>query len=290
MKFAFKNLSKIPAILLINVFLTSCNSLFYHPSKKIFFTPHNLGLDFEEVKIETSDHEKIFAWVMKAPEEKIKANILQFHGNAENQSSHFLSLEWLSRYGYRLITFDYRGYGLSSGEPNRRGLVDDGIAILEYICKRFSEPTILIGQSLGGAVAIPSLALLKKHCVNLLVIDSSFSSYQSIAASKIEQIPILKYLSYPLSFLVTDDLSPIDYISQLKVPILFIHSKNDPIIPYKEVLALYNSYIQDTRELWSFNKPGHIHILYGSEEKSRSEIVDYFSQALTYNKSEDQNQ
>jgi esterase/lipase len=70
---------------------------------------------------------------------------------------------------------------------------------------------------------------------------------------------------------------------------LFIHSKNDPTIPYKEVLALYNSYIQDKRELWSFNKPGHIHILYGSEEKSRSEIVDYFSQALTNDKSEARN-
>lgn len=268
------------SLYLFVVFLASCNSVFYQPSEQVFLTPDQIGLNYDESIIETKDQESLISWVITAPNRRVKANIIQFHGNGENQSSHFRSLAWLANYGFRLITFDYRGYGGSSGYPNRVGLVIDGTAVINHVCQRFSEPTILIGQSLGGAVSIPSLALSEHHCIKLLVVDSSFSSYRSIAAKKIDQIPVFGFLSYPLSFLVTDDYSPIHYVSKLDIPILFVHGKGDGIVPYDEGLALYRGSNSKLRTLWSFHNSRHIEVLYGMREKSRNDIAQYFYAAI----------
>ncbi len=55
-----------------------------------------------------------------------------------------------------LIAFDYRGFGLSTGTPSQEGLVQDGIAVVEWALKVAHIPPeriVLYGHSLGAAVA-----------------------------------------------------------------------------------------------------------------------------------------
>ncbi|ORY87800.1 Alpha/Beta hydrolase protein [Protomyces lactucae-debilis] len=55
-----------------------------------------------------------------------------------------------------VLAIDYRGFGLSQGTPSESGLIEDGIAAVEWAIREgFSkENIILYGQSLGSAVAI----------------------------------------------------------------------------------------------------------------------------------------
>lgn len=56
----------------------------------------------------------------------------------------------------------YRGYSLSEGFPSETGIKQDGLAIMDYIFTRSdvidTSRIYVHGRSLGGAVAIHSLA------------------------------------------------------------------------------------------------------------------------------------
>ncbi len=59
-------------------------------------------------------------------------------------------------YGFARMC-SYRGYGLSEGRPNQRGLQMDADAGLRYVMSRddlATDNVVLFGRSLGGAVAI----------------------------------------------------------------------------------------------------------------------------------------
>lgn len=53
------------------------------------------------------------------------------------------------------FTCDYRGFGLSTGNPTESGLITDSIALVDYVLNTLRHPayrTLLLGQSLGTAV------------------------------------------------------------------------------------------------------------------------------------------
>jgi abhydrolase domain-containing protein 13 len=53
------------------------------------------------------------------------------------------------------IFLEYRGYGLSTGQPNEKGLYIDGRAAVDYLFTRHDvdhSQIILFGRSLGGAI------------------------------------------------------------------------------------------------------------------------------------------
>ncbi len=257
----FPGRHKIFTILWISLTMLSlvgCNHLFYYPTKNLFPQPKHQDFRSEEVTLKTPDGLKLTAWVFR-PHGSLAGNILQFHGNAENISTHIYGLLWLVQYGFQVVTFDYRGYGSSQGEPSRAGLVTDGRTVLRWICqdKRFAGlDTVVVGQSLGGAVAVPSLALEKTPCAKLLVLDSTFASYRKVAQAKLSELWLTWPLQWPLSFLVSDEYSSRDYINQLKLPLLAIHATEDPVVPFSEGMRLYKSYSGKTT-IWEV--PGVSH-------------------------------
>ena len=55
-----------------------------------------------------------------------------------------------------VISFDYRGFGLSTGSPTEEGLIADGLAVINHLTSVLSIPPsriTLVGHSLGTAVA-----------------------------------------------------------------------------------------------------------------------------------------
>ena len=55
-----------------------------------------------------------------------------------------------------LLALDYRGFGVSSGTPTERGVISDGVALVDWamhVAKIPPERIVILGQSLGTAVA-----------------------------------------------------------------------------------------------------------------------------------------
>jgi len=280
-------MKKITVLLLLIILVccvAGCTFLFYYPQKQLFDNPAAQKFSPKDIGFRASDGMSLHGWFFSGGP-NAKGTILVLHGNAENLSTHVNRVLWLVKEGFNLFIFDYRGYGESEGSPDIKGVHLDAEAALKTL---LSIPhvdngkIIVLGQSLGGAIAVYTVANSPyKDRVAALVIDSAFSSYRLIAREKLSQFYITWPLQYPLSFLVSDSYSPIRWIKKVSpVPLLIIHGEQDPVVPIHHGQMLYEEALQPKR-FWMFSTPGHV--ISFADEWVREELVRYLTMKLEKN-------
>lgn len=251
--------------------LSGCTGLFFQPYQGHLLKPDRIGLQYEDVHFPSSDGLTLHGWFLPA-EGRARGTVLFLHGNAENISTHIGSVYWLPHEGYNVFLFDYRGYGDSQGTPTLRGAVDDTENALRMLLARDDiDPNrvILFGQSLGGAIAT-YVAANSAHRLQLkaLVIDSTFSSYRSIAREVLGTIWFAWPFQWPLSLTVSETYSPLKAIPRVApVPVLIIHSEKDPVIGVHHARRLFAA-AKEPKELWILPSGLHIQTLTKSENRS----------------------
>ena len=240
--------------------LSGCNSLFYQPQKEMIHRPENFNLTSEDVVIETADGEHLQGWKLPPKANSKGTVVLQFHGNAENRSTHFLSAAWLVMHGVDVVSFDYRGYDGSTGEPSRKGVVQDGIAVVQWLKREYpSHRRIVLGQSLGGAVSIAALGRAElQGLVDGLVVESTFHSYRGLGRLKFSGSWLLWAFQWLPYILLSGDENAIDRAAQIKMPVLAFHDKYDPVVPMESGKILYNELAKTTNlEFVELAEGGH---------------------------------
>lgn len=266
-------------IVLLTPWVGACNSLFYYPVQQDLYDPKKLGFQYSDERIPSASDIILAAWWFKPlTPQGYKKLIVHFHGNAENMSSHFMFTAWLTQEGFDVLTFDYRGYGRSSAvPPTREGLVEDGCAVFRWVEQ---HPVLkdyelyVIGQSIGGAVAISTLGSCPTDQVKGLVIDSGFSSYRKIARQKLGSSFLTWPLQYPLSYLISDDWNPIDSIERLPMKMLFFHNVNDPVVPYELGRELYEKAVAP-KEWVDVTSEGHTRALGDPDSPYRQQLIEF---------------
>ena len=59
--------------------------------------------------------------------------VIYFHGNGEVVADYLPSFpDWLGQVGYNVFLAEYRGYGMSTGQPALAGMLDDVSAIIYH--------------------------------------------------------------------------------------------------------------------------------------------------------------
>ncbi len=127
--------------------------------------PNKFGVsDFEDLRLPTPDGEELSAFLIRPSNKSLakKIIILMFHGNAGN-IGHRVPIARIieENAGCSVFMLEYRGYGLSTGTPNQKGLMIDAQTALDYIRKQDETKDFKIvihGQSLGGAVGVQLVA------------------------------------------------------------------------------------------------------------------------------------
>jgi len=180
-----------------------------------------------------------------------RGTILFLHGNAENISTHFATIAWLTQYGYDCYIFDYRGYGMSEGIPEINGIIRDVNAMISYVESHTAnqDQFIVMGQSLGGAFAINALAHSKsKQRISAVITIGAFSDYRQITRDVLSGSWLTWILQWPVSLMINNSYSPLKSVSSVSpVPLLIMHSRNDRTIGYDHALSLYDSAKQPKR-------------------------------------------
>ncbi len=191
--------------------------------RELIATPAQVGLSYHDVTLTTEDGETLHGWWL--PNDRPRATLLFFHGNAGNISHRLDSLELFHELGLAVLIIDYRGYGRSSGKPTEAGLYRDGQAAWQWLTQTQDvrpENIILFGRSLGGAVA--SWLAGRVEAAGLIV-ESVFTSVPDVAAEI--------YWWLPVRLLSRLDFDTADYIRRTDLPILVVHSTDDEIIPFE---------------------------------------------------------
>lgn len=285
---------------LLTAFLVGCSSLMYYPSQQLFYDPKKLGVETEDIWVQLQSGERVNGWWISARPQKseagaikslkqsaqpthAKGTIVQFHGNAENMSAHYASLLWLINEGYNLVTFDYPGYGVSEGEASPKNTVESGEKILEWIRENKSTESknlIIYGQSLGGAVALRvALEQKSKHPIRIVVIDSSFHSYQAVGKSVLSKSKIT-WLFQPLAYVfLSNHWGPKEIEKISPVPMLVIHGDQDPIVDYELGKKVYDL-AAEPKELWRIEGGNHIDVFWRENGVYRKKFTDWLEGAL----------
>ncbi|MGE5190287.1 MAG: alpha/beta hydrolase, partial [Gemmatimonadota bacterium] len=140
--------------------LPGCDSYFFYPTKGDLPNPALEGVAREDVFFRAPDGVTLHGWLLR-PEGTPLGTVLFLHGNAENVSTHVNAVLWLVRSGYRVFLFDYRGYGRSEGSPTMAGVHLDALAAIDALFgmkEVDGDRIVVLGQSLGGAVAVYAVA------------------------------------------------------------------------------------------------------------------------------------
>lgn len=215
---------------------TGGNRLFYFPTRDEPSTPANWGLKFEAVDFDSADGTPLHGWFIPGKTSKPKGTIVFSHGNAGSISYHIGFCAWFAEAGYNVFMYDYRGFGKSGGEPDRRGMIDDVKAAFAYIMKRpdiDKRRIISYGHSLGGAQSVTALAESPVKGLRAIIIDGAFASYQAMASVIGGQLG---------ASLVSDELAPKDFVAKLApIPFLVVHGSHDEVVPVSQGIQLYQS-------------------------------------------------
>jgi fermentation-respiration switch protein FrsA (DUF1100 family) len=150
--------------------------------------PSHFGItNFEDLLIPTPDGETLSAFLIRPANRQYAQNvtILMFHGNAGNIGHRVPVAKILSDdIGCNVLMLQYRGYGLSSGSPNEKGLAIDAQTGLDYIRNRSelrNTKIVIYGQSLGGAVAIGLTAKNEAdQDIAGLILENTFTSIRKL--------------------------------------------------------------------------------------------------------------
>ena len=227
-----KLLINLVIIIIVCSLISACSKSFVN--KSAFYPLPGSTLDItalpdsiEQYYFDSSDGVKLSAFYLSNP--KANKTIIYFHGNAGNASLRLPLAAKLAKQKSNVLLVDYRGYGLSSGEPSEDGVYSDARAALTFLGDHWGlkpENIFLFGRSLGSAVAID---LATYHDFAGIILVTPLSSGKDVAIHS-----GLKYLT-PF---IGNPFSNKEKIVELDVPILIIHGDSDEVLPLEMATEL----------------------------------------------------
>jgi fermentation-respiration switch protein FrsA (DUF1100 family) len=228
--------------------LGGCSSLLFYPAPGLPFTPQKAQLEYRDLNLRTADGVRLSAWWLPAkPGVPVRGTVLHLHGNGGNMAWHLGGSAWLPEQGYQVLMLDYRGYGLSEGQPGLPGIyqdIDAAFAWLQQQANVCDKPLVVLGQSLGGAMAVHYLAghPVQRRRLQALVLDGVPASYRDVGRFTLSTSWLTWPFQVPLSWLVPDDDSAIRSVAALEgLPQLYFQSIDDPVVPLDNGIDLFKA-------------------------------------------------
>ncbi len=249
-------------------YLAALGMLTFFENRLVYPVPQRL-LDsrppdsVETVYFESADGTKLHGWFHHQPGNS--QTLIYFHGNAEDVDRAWRDAARLaSIVNADLLVFDYRGYGLSEGQPSQAGLIADGIAAVEWVTTKTgvdSSQLLLVGRSLGSGVAS---AVAAQKPPKALVLVCSFNAMVEVAAS---QYPI-----FPVRWLMRNRFDSNQALNNALFPVLIVHGTEDSIVPIKFSRSLFDAIPSPHKRFVEIPNRGHNDI--GSEDFAR-ELLEF---------------
>ncbi|CAO3579642.1 unnamed protein product [Absidia cylindrospora] len=236
----------VTVLLTVLLYVFQCDLLyaagFPAGSRSTVARPSQYNLPDKEVILLTKDGVKIRSYVMIQRDQNGEdlaiqsPTILWFHSHTGNMGHRLpVAKVFYEKLGYNVVMLSYRGYGLSEGKPNEKGLNVDAQTALDYILHHpilRHTRLVCMGQSLGGALAL-SLVSKNEDKFAALIIENTFLSMTLLIP---HALPALRHLVY-LCHQTWRSYRAIQHIHH--IPILLLSSLKDELVPPAHMKKLY---------------------------------------------------
>ena len=220
----------IRLILVLSIVYISICGYMYFFQESFIFHPEVLaknevidyGLNEAELTIETEDGVKLSGILCKSTA-KPKKLVFFLHGNAGNLTDQAQAAKFYTDLGFDFFTFDYRGFGKSSGEiKSEEQFYEDIERMYDEMLSVYSPDSIVIvGYSVGTAPAA-MIANRAKPSPSKLVLIAPYFSMTDMTTRRYPFIP---------SFLLEYKFETDKFVSRQQMPILIIHGDKDEVLP-----------------------------------------------------------
>jgi uncharacterized protein len=158
------------------------------------------------------------------PAAKDRRTVVVFHGNGETVFDGLTLAEVLMSRGLGVMLVEYRGYGLTYGDPpTEASLYADGEAAMKYLAKAGvpNERIAVWGFSLGTSIA--SEMARRGHGARLTLV----APFTSMVEMGNHVVPIL-----PASLILAHRLDTYGRAKDIAQPTLVVHGDADEVVPF----------------------------------------------------------
>ncbi|XZE21404.1 alpha/beta hydrolase [Pirellulaceae bacterium SH449] len=254
---------------------------FYRPSARSFGAQDELRLQPEIVSFASADGTMLHGWFLRSEDDPL-GTVICFQGSDRNITYTTRSVYWLTQRGFNVFVFDYRGYGLSEGAPDRKGLVEDSVAAIDYVVTRSDvrpDRIVLYGQSMGGQLALNAASIRKDAGIRLVIAEATYARQSYHLSDKLGQIGPLWLVKWGGWLLTSDEYSGESAIADLRsTPVLLVHGNSDTgVIPYHSE-RLFDA-AAGAKEIWRYEGIGHLQIF--NDEPPRERLVEFIKTHLS---------
>lgn len=189
-----------------------------------------------------------------------RGTVVYLHGVGDNRGSSAGIAEHFVPRGFDVVAYDSRAQGESEGAACTYGYYEkkDLSRVLDEIAG--PAPVILLGTSLGAAIALQGAAEDKR--VALVIAVATFSDLRTVAserapffASKANIEEAFRLAEDSARFKV-DEVSPVVAAGRIGVPVLLIHGEADKETPPSHSMRVYGA-LHDPKRMILVPHAGH---------------------------------
>lgn len=245
-------------------------------------TPERFGLEYENIKIETSDNILLSGWFIPVTGTKTNKTIIGLHGYPADKGNILPIVAEFSE-EFNLLLFDFRYFGESEGSYSTAGIKEkeDLLAAIKYLKEKGYEDIGLWGFSMGGAVA---LMTPEETGVRSIAAHSSYANLP-LLSSELYRIPVVDKLLGELTIewarvvlgINAREMSPINSASSSTIPIIIIHSRSDNVISFKHAELLQKTLAENENAKFLFEED----LLHGQvTDETTENIKEFFRETL----------
>ena len=196
-----------------------------------------------------------FRGLLAEPAGAVRGTAIVFHGNAGHAGHRRFYAQALTPLGLRVILAEYPGYGPRPGAPSEAGLVADAAETVALAHRQFAGPLLLLGESLGAAVAAAAGAQQPELIAGLLLI----TPWDRLARVGSHHYPWL-----PVKWMLRDEYDTAARLAMFDHPTVVALAEHDRIVPAPLGAALYAA----------LGGPKHLLVIKGADHNDWPDRVD----------------
>ena len=198
------------------------------------------------------------------PSGEIIGTLVILHGRGGIKEDYFPVAERFCAAGFRCVIPDLPGHGVNQGRYATYGVLEAEMVLRCYqeaaSKYNFSEqPCAILGQSMGGSVAIHTAALDGSPFSSMIVI-SSFDRLETVVREKTDGLlgsvlgaavrrPADAVFGWKTGVKVSA-IRPMDKATKIRIPTMIVHGDSDGFVPTASGRVLFESFPEGIEKEW----------------------------------------